>query len=77
MSSNSWAHNFDARWRRARASRRPSDEELAHALMMWSLMELMSIDGSIGSLAKAEVKKLGIDVPENANENETGRARIL
>lgn len=29
---------------------------------MWALVELMSLDGDIGTLAKAEVKKLGIDV---------------
>lgn len=60
--SISWTHNFDARWRRARDRWTPSDEELAHALMMWSLMELMSVQGDVGSLAKAEVVRRGIDV---------------
>ena len=61
-SSNSWKHSEARRCRWRRASRRPSDEELTQALALWALLELLPQEGELGVQAKAEVKRLGIDV---------------
>src|SRR4051794_30581153 len=59
---NAGDRRWAARMRRARASRRPSDEELIQALALWALIELMPLDGEVGLQARQEVKSLGIDV---------------